>query len=96
LVGRQECSLARNLHTGLQPRFGGAFVARLCAVFYFEQTRLEPFAWMHLGGGRRGMPCLLLPSAENEPHRKPLKPNSNHATKEGFAPPLKVGSFSRT
>jgi hypothetical protein len=65
-------------------------------VFYFEQTRLEPFAWMHLGGGRRGMPCLLLPRAENEPHRKPLKPNSNHATKEGFAPPLKVGSFSRT
>jgi hypothetical protein len=42
------------------------------------------------------MQCLLLPSAENEPHRKPLKPNSNHATKEGFAPPLKVGSFSRT
>ena len=29
-------------------------------------------------------------------YRKPLKPNSNHATKEGFAPPLKVGSFSRT
>jgi len=40
----------------------------------------------------------MLTSAEyrNEPHRKSLKPNLNHATKEGSAPPLKVGSLSRT
>jgi hypothetical protein len=41
------------------------------------------------------MQCLLLPSAENEPHRKPLKPNSNHATKEGFAPPLAHSNAKR-
>jgi hypothetical protein len=35
----------------------------------------------------QGMPCLLLPSAENEPKRKSLKPNADLVMKKGFARP---------
>jgi hypothetical protein len=62
-----------------------------CSVLT-RHTRRHLLAYVS-AGGRRGMPCLLPQSAEREPNRKSLRPNSNRATKENSVPPLGAGSF---
>jgi hypothetical protein len=64
-------------------------------VFFFNSLGTRHFACMLLIKPR-GMPCLLPQSAEREPNRKSLRPNSNRATKENSVPPRKAGSFLPT